>query len=87
MIAYLRHRIEVAGGRYEHIFTSGCETAFAEYSRGCPRRLNLLADRSLLTAYAHGMRPVIPALVEKKAKDMLIAETQILVSNRTAKAS
>jgi len=84
---YLSHRIHVAGGRYEHIFASGCESAFAEYSRCCPRRLNLLADRVLLSAYGYGMRPIIPALVEKKAKDMLVSENPIFLPKQIAKAS
>ena len=85
MVAYLQHRIAVAGGRYEHIFATGCEAAFAEYSRGCPRRLNLIADRSLLAAYAYGMRPVLPELVAKKAKEMLASESQVFLPGRAAK--
>ena len=76
MLAYLRHRIQVAGGRYEHVFAEGCEGAFVEYSKGSPRRLNLLADRSLLSAYSAGMRPVLPSFVEQKAVEMLSAERQ-----------
>ena len=76
VLAYLRHRIEVAGGRYGHVFAEGCENAFVEYSKGSPRRLNLLADRSLLAAYSAGMRPVPPSLVEQKAVEMLSAERQ-----------
>ena len=87
MTALLRHRIHVAGGRYEHIFASGCENTFAEYSRGCPRRLNLLADRVLLAGYANGMRPIVPALVEMKAKDMLVSENPVYLPKRMAKVS
>ena len=87
VLAYLRHRIHVAGGRYEHIFAAGCEATFANYSRGCPRRLNVLADRVLLAAYSHGMRPVVPELVEKKAKEMAIAETQIYLPSVKTKVA
>jgi general secretion pathway protein A len=68
--AYLRHRIGVAGGRYDAVFAPGCEPTFHAFAQGCPRLLNLLADRTLLAAYASGQRPVLPALVEHKAKEM-----------------
>jgi len=87
MTEFLRHRTHVAGGRYEHIFASGCENTFAEYSRGCPRLLNLLADRVLLAAYSNGMRPVAPALVKQKARDMLVSENPVYLPRPMAKAS
>jgi general secretion pathway protein A len=70
VLPYLRHRVEVAGGRYERIFAIGAEPAFIEFSSGCPRLINLLADKCLLAAYAKDMRPVVPALVELKAKEL-----------------
>ena len=68
--AYLTHRIEVAGGRYEEVFGPGVEKVFYEFSRGCPRLINLLADRVLLAAYGKSVRPVPAELVEKKARGM-----------------
>ena len=70
VLPYLRHRIEVAGGRYERIFAIGAEPSFIEFSSGCPRLINLLADKCLLSAYAKNLRPVVPALVELKAKEL-----------------
>jgi general secretion pathway protein A len=72
---YLSHRIQVAGGRYEQVFASGAERIFYAFSSGCPRLLNLLADRVLLAAYAAQQRPVPPALVEAKAKEIVAATT------------
>ena len=71
---YLAHRIAVAGGSYEEIFGSGCDSAFFAFSQGCPRLISLLADRVLLAAYAKQVRPIPAALVEKKAKEMLEAQ-------------
>ena len=68
---YLRHRIEVAGGDYDGIFARGAEPIFYAFSSGCPRLLNLLADRVLLAAFATQERPVSPALVELKAKEIV----------------
>jgi general secretion pathway protein A len=74
IVPYLRHRIEVAGGRYERIFPKRVEAIFFEFSGGCPRLLNLLADRVLLSAYAKRMCPVSPDLIELKAKEMMSAQ-------------
>jgi general secretion pathway protein A len=71
--SYLRHRIEVAGGRYEGIFAPGADLAFAAFCTGCPRLVNLLADRVLLAAYVKRQRPVSAAFVERKARELAAA--------------
>jgi general secretion pathway protein A len=68
--AYLGHRIQVAGGSYREVFEAGVEETFYAFSSGCPRLLNLLADRVLLAAFAKEQKPVQDALVEKKAMEM-----------------
>jgi general secretion pathway protein A len=70
---YLSHRIAVAGGDYASVFAPGAEELFYDFSSGLPRLINALADRVLLSAYAKGLRPVPPTLVEQKAKAMLVA--------------
>jgi general secretion pathway protein A len=67
---YLRHRLEVAGGRFEDVFEPGVEPAFHEFSQGCPRLMSLLADRTMLAAFAKQLRRVPMLLVERKAKEM-----------------
>jgi general secretion pathway protein A len=67
---YLHHRIEVAGGRYSEVFAPGCDAIFYAFSAGCPRMINLLADRALLSAFARQERPVLPATLEQKAKEI-----------------
>jgi general secretion pathway protein A len=67
---YLRHRLEVAGGRFEDVFEPGVESVFHEFSQGCPRLLSLLADRAMLVAFSKQLRPVPTLLVERKAKEM-----------------
>jgi general secretion pathway protein A len=70
---YLEHRIRVAGGRYEDVFAPGAEKVFYEFSHGCPRLINLLADRTLLAAYGKGVRPVPAEWIERKARSMAAA--------------
>ena len=67
---YLRHRIEVAGGRYAEIFADGADAVFTAFSEGCPRLINLLADRALLSAYARELRPVPAETIAGKAQEM-----------------
>ncbi len=74
---FLRHRIQVAGGQYERVFAPGSEPIFHAFSRGCPRLINLLADRALLSAYARQERPVMPTTVEVKAKEIADQQAQI----------
>jgi general secretion pathway protein A len=72
---YLEHRVAAAGGAFAHIFAAGVESAFFEFSRGCPRLVNLLGDRVLLAAFAQQLRPITKELVEQKAKEMAAARS------------
>ncbi len=67
---YLRHRISVAGGQYEKIFKPGVERVFFDFSGGCPRIMNLIADASLLAAFSKNTKPVTPQFIAKKAESM-----------------
>ena len=67
---YLRHRIEVAGGKYEDVFAPGLEPIFYAAALGCPRLISLLADRSLLAAYSRQSKPVTRDIVESKARQI-----------------
>jgi len=72
---YLEHRIAVAGGRYDDIFEPGCEGLFYDASGGCPRLINLLADRSLLSAYSKGLKRVTREVIERKMKSSVFEST------------
>jgi general secretion pathway protein A len=67
---YLKHRVEVAGGKVDQVFAPGCEEIFYAFSAGCPRLVNVLADRTLLSAFSRQEKPVRPDLLERKAKEM-----------------
>ena len=49
---YLRYRLKAAGCPREHLFSPRAETMIARASSGLTRRINILADKSLLAAYA-----------------------------------
>src|SRR5262249_52157571 len=67
---YLKHRTEGAGGKYGQGVAPGCEEIFYAFSAGCPRLVNVLADRTLLSAFSRQEKPVRPDLLERKAKEM-----------------
>ena len=73
--SYLEHRVSAAGGRFEEIFAPGADDTFYAFSQGCPRLINLLADRSLLSAYSQEVRPVPAALLQQKAKELAAARS------------
>ncbi|MDE2615280.1 MAG: AAA family ATPase, partial [Burkholderiales bacterium] len=67
--AYVRHRIAVAGGD-EVPFERDALPRLHALSAGVPRRINLLADRALLGAYAQGLKRVDRATLERAALEV-----------------
>lgn len=68
--AYLRHRIEMAGGDYEKTFEKGAEGIFFQASRGCPRLISLLANKALLAAFSKRTRPVPHEILVERARQV-----------------
>ncbi|MBZ8139614.1 peptidoglycan-binding protein [Rubrivivax gelatinosus] len=69
-VAYVRHRLVVAGLTAEQPFDDEALAALHRLCGGVPRRINLLADRALLGAYAGGQRRVGRAIVERAAHEV-----------------
>ena len=63
---YLRHRVAIAGGDGE-IFTRGAEDLIIANAGGVPRKLNYLADLSLLT----GFGKATPLVDEEVVREVL----------------
>jgi MSHA biogenesis protein MshM len=66
---YLNHRLESAGYRGPALFSGPCVNLIAKASEGLTRRVNILADKSLLAAYAENTRVVTPAHVRAAISD------------------
>lgn len=49
---YIEHRILIAAQRQLDLFTSGACHLIHKFSSGIPRKINIAADRALLTAYS-----------------------------------
>jgi general secretion pathway protein A len=69
--SYLEHRVRVAGSDYATVFPPGASQVFYASCGGCPRLINLLADRVLLAGYSAQERPVSLSLLERKAKEIV----------------
>ncbi len=67
-LAYIRHRVEVAGGAAD-LFTEGACRAVHEFSGGVPRIINLLCDTALVYGFAEQRRQLDEALVHDVARD------------------
>ena len=69
-VQYIRHRMAVAGLNRPLPFDRPSRQRIFKWSRGVPRRINLLCDRALLGAYSQGMARVDSAIVDKAAAEV-----------------
>lgn len=67
---YIAHRLAVAGGRDEPLFSPRALRRIHQRARGIPRRINLLCDRALLGAYAAGRQRVDVGTVDMAAREV-----------------
>jgi general secretion pathway protein A len=67
---YIRHRLSVAGMTRAIPFDRNALQRIHEIARGVPRRINLLCDRVMLGAYAHGKHTIDRAMVEKAGREV-----------------
>ncbi len=71
-LAYIRHRLQAAGGSSE-IFEEEALSAIHELSGGLPRRINRLCDFALLVGYADNLDQVTPVQIEAVAEELMLA--------------
>jgi general secretion pathway protein A len=67
---YIGHRLAVSGRTGPLPFDARAMQRIHQLSRGVPRRINLLCDRALLGAYAHGQAVVGRPVVDKAASEV-----------------
>ncbi|HEX2539935.1 MAG TPA: AAA family ATPase [Caldimonas sp.] len=67
---YIRHRLSVAGMTRSIPFDRKAVERIHEFARGVPRRINLLCDRAMLGAYAHGKQLIDASMIEKAAREV-----------------
>ena len=67
---YVLHRLSVAGGAHAVTFHRRAWSLIHRYCGGLPRRINMLCDRILMTAYVQGSRTVTAAIVRQSIRDL-----------------
>ena len=72
---YIHHRLAMAGGAEAVVFQPEAMRLIAELSRGLPRRVNVLCDRTLQEGRVDGERLIGPELVKRAAKSLAGAHT------------
>lgn len=74
-INYIRHRLKCVALDDKPAFTDAAITEIVKACGGIPRRINVVADNSLLTAFGHKIRPVTPKVVREVVRDLNVKDT------------
>ena len=73
---YIRHRMQVAGAQ-RNPFRRNAMNALYKRSQGIPRLINIIADRSLIAAFAKERTDVTAAMVHEAANEVQLGERQV----------
>jgi len=79
---YIRHRLSVAGMTRAVPFDHKALQRIHELTRGVPRRINLLCDRVMLGAYAHGRHSIDIPMIEKAGREVFGRPTAAVPDRR-----
>ena len=67
---YIRHRLEVAGGDGRIKFSDGALLLIRRYSRGVPRLINVICDKTLLAGYVAESFVLDAGFVQRAIEDL-----------------
>jgi len=67
---YLTHRMSVAGAAHTAIWSRRALRLIHHYTEGIPRRINLLCDRVLMTAFVRETHRVSAAIVQRSVQEL-----------------
>lgn len=79
---YVQHRMSVAGAANAITFSRRAWSIIHRYCGGVPRRINVLCDRILMTAYVQGSQDITSAIVKQSIRDL--GESQTIPPRRPA---
>jgi len=68
--AYVRSRVERAGGESKYLFSDAAIKEIVRLSNGIPRSINTLCDNALIAGYGMQQRPVPPKTVREAGRDL-----------------
>jgi len=83
---YVRHRLSIAGAEASAVFAPEALGLVAEYSRGLPRRINVLCDRALGEG-RHASSPLITAETVKRAAKSLASPSSAVPPIKAVEAT
>ncbi len=69
IFVYIQHRLKIAKYEGDSLFSRRALQLISEYSQGIPRKINVLCDNALLTAYAMGKKRIKASIVEETIND------------------
>ncbi|CAA7612729.1 AAA family ATPase [Magnetospirillum sp. UT-4] len=72
--AYVRHRVKCVALDDRPAFSDAAVTEIVRHADGIPRRINVLADNALMTAFGRKLRPVPVKVVREVVVDLRLKE-------------
>lgn len=79
---YINHRLLVAGSHGHVNFSPRALSRIYRESEGIPRRINLLCDRALLTAYVLGTKVIDHRIVRRASAELEGGKTEVIRTSR-----
>lgn len=73
---YVGHRLAVAGDRGHLTFAGDAFGKICDFSKGNPRRINILCDRALLIAYAGNRHEIDRKVIKRAVQDLKATDTK-----------
>ena len=67
---YIRHRLAIANYKGPAIFSQKAEQLIWEYSKGVPRKINILCDNAFLIGYGLKKRKILAPVIQEAIKDL-----------------
>lgn len=67
---YIRHHLDSSGYKNRRLFDAASIRLIWQFSKGIPRKINMLCDNALLLGYALGKRKISGAIVQEAVKDL-----------------
>ena len=69
-LQYIQHRLDRAGGMGNKFFTNSALKLIVQEAKGIPRRLNILCDNALVTAFGYKKSSVTASIVKEVISDL-----------------
>jgi type II secretory pathway predicted ATPase ExeA len=68
--AYIQHRLMIASSFHNPVFTKAALKRIVKEANGIPRKINILCDNALITAFGYQRKPVDAKIIEEVIKDL-----------------